>query len=66
VLVATPAPEAVLALAREAGVPARAIGRTGGDRLVVGPAGGPAWIDAELARLHAIWADAIPRRMEAR
>ena len=66
VILATGAPAEVLRRAREAGVPARAIGRTGGDRLVIGPPGGPAWIDAELARLHAIWADAIPRRLEGR
>ena len=66
VLVATAAPEEVLRRAREAGVPARAIGRTGGPRLAIGPPGGPAWIDAELARLHGIWADAIPRRLEGR
>jgi phosphoribosylformylglycinamidine synthase len=66
VLVATAAPEEVLRRARAAGVPAREIGRTGGGRLVIGPAQGPAWIDAELGRLRAIWEDAIPRRLEAR
>src|SRR5262249_60801141 len=66
VLVASAAPEQVLRRAREAGVPARAIGRTGGDRLCIGPPGGPAWIDAELTRLHAVWADALPRRLEGR
>ncbi len=65
VLVATGSPEELLERAREAGVPARAIGRTGGERLVIGPIGGPAWIDAAVARLHAIWAQAIPRRMES-
>jgi hypothetical protein len=33
---------------------------------VIGPPGGPAWIDAPLERLRAIWAGAIPRRMESR
>jgi phosphoribosylformylglycinamidine synthase len=66
VLVATPAPEKVARRARAAGVPAREIGRTGGERLAIGPAGGAAWIDAPLERLRAIWADAIPKRMEAR
>jgi phosphoribosylformylglycinamidine synthase len=66
VVIATGALEEVLRMAREGGVAARAIGRTGGERLVVGPPHGPAWIDAELARLHAIWADALPRRMEGR
>jgi phosphoribosylformylglycinamidine synthase len=66
VLVATAGAEAVLRHARGAGVPAREIGRTGGERLVIGPPGGPAWIDAPLERLRAIWTDAIPRRMEGR
>jgi phosphoribosylformylglycinamidine synthase len=65
VLVATGSPEELLGRARQAGVPARAIGRTGGERLVIGPVGGPAWIDAPLARLREIWARAIPRRMES-
>ncbi len=66
VLVATRSPGEVVRLAREAGVPAREIGRTGDERLVIGPPGGPAWIDAPLERLRAIWAGAIPRRMESR
>jgi phosphoribosylformylglycinamidine synthase len=66
VLVATPDAGEVLRRAREQGVPAREVGRTGGERLVIGPVGGPAWIDAPLERLRAIWADAIPRRMEGR
>jgi phosphoribosylformylglycinamidine synthase len=66
VLVATAAPDEVLRRAREAGVPAREIGRTGGERLVIGPVGGPAWIDAPLERLRAIWAEALPGRMEER
>jgi len=59
VLVATGNPDAVLERARAADVPARRIGTTGGTRLVIKP-----WIDAELASLAAIWARAIPRRME--
>jgi phosphoribosylformylglycinamidine synthase len=59
VLVATGNPDAVLERARAADVPARRIGTTGGTRLVIKP-----WIDAELASLEAIWAQAIPRRME--
>jgi phosphoribosylformylglycinamidine synthase len=66
VVVATADPDRVLRRAREAGVPARAIGETGGERLVIGPTEGPAWIDAPLARLHARFADAIPRRLEGR
>jgi len=64
VIVATPAPDAVADAARRAGVPAARLGETGGDRLVVGPPGGPAWIDAPVARLEAIWSRAIPRRLE--
>jgi phosphoribosylformylglycinamidine synthase len=65
-VVAGPDPEALLALARELGVPARRVGATGGRRLRIAPAGGgPAWIDAEVERLRAIWADAIPRRLSA-
>jgi phosphoribosylformylglycinamidine synthase len=65
VLVATASPEEVLRMAREAGVPARAIGRTGGERVVIGPPGGPPWIDTVVASLQSIWAQAIPRRMES-
>ncbi len=64
VVTATAEPERLLALAREHGVPARAIGETGGARLVIAPAGGRAWIDAPLASLHEIWARALPRRLE--
>jgi phosphoribosylformylglycinamidine synthase len=66
VLVATAEPAAVLARAREAGVPARAIGETGGECLVIGSPDGPAWIDAPVARLRARWDDGIPRRLEGR
>jgi len=66
VLVATDRPDELLRVAREAGVPARTIGSTGGERLVIGPPKGPPWIDAPIGRLRAIWAEAIPRRMESR
>jgi phosphoribosylformylglycinamidine synthase len=66
VLVATGSPGEVLRLAREAGVPAQAIGRTGDGRLRIGPPAGRPWIDAPIERLRAIWAQAIPRRMESR
>jgi phosphoribosylformylglycinamidine synthase len=56
--------EALLRLAGEAGVPAQKIGETGGARLVVGAPGGPPWIDAALDRLHRLWSNAIPRRLE--
>jgi len=64
VVAATADPAALVALAREHGVPARAIGETGGARLLIAPAGGQAWIDAPLASLHEIWAQALPRRLE--
>jgi phosphoribosylformylglycinamidine synthase len=55
----------LLAAAAEQGVPARRIGTTGGDRLRIARAGGLAWIDVPVARLHELWARAIPRRLEA-
>jgi phosphoribosylformylglycinamidine synthase len=64
VLVATGDADALVARARAAGVPAARIGATGGTRLVIGPAGGKAWIDVELAKLCAVFTRAIPRRME--
>jgi len=77
VLVATGNCDALLERARAADVPARRIGTTGGSRLVIRHApltvlasGGPSasesmgWIDADLASLEAIWARAIPRRLE--
>jgi phosphoribosylformylglycinamidine synthase len=65
VVVATADPEALLARAHSAGVPARRIGETGGPRLVIGPAGdGAPWIDAELGRLAALFERALPRRLE--
>ena len=54
----------LLALAKKAGVPARSIGRTGGERLVIGPDGGEPWIDATVPDLRALWERAIPRRLE--
>ena len=63
-------PDALLALASERGVPARLVGETGGDRLVIGPEPGPAhagpWIDAAIEALHGRWARAIPDRLEGR
>jgi phosphoribosylformylglycinamidine synthase len=65
VIAASERAEALLAAAGEAGVPARRIGRTGGERLVIGPPGGEPWIDAGVAELREIWARALPRRLEA-
>jgi phosphoribosylformylglycinamidine synthase II len=64
VIATTAEPEALLALARERGVPAQRIGWTGGSRLEIGPPGRDPWIDASLERLHGLWARAIPRRLE--
>jgi phosphoribosylformylglycinamidine (FGAM) synthase-like enzyme len=57
-------PDGLLAAAAEAGVPARQIGVTGGERLVVAPPGGEPWIDIPVADLHRTWARALPRRLE--
>jgi phosphoribosylformylglycinamidine synthase len=59
VLVATQDPDALLGRARSADVPARRIGTTGGDRLVVERV-----IDLDLATLAAAFERAIPRRLE--
>ena len=64
VLVASNDPEALLARAAAAGVPARRIGETGGDRLVIAPPGGRPWIDTKLDHIAAIWERALPRRLE--
>jgi len=64
VVVATADAGALLGSAREAGVPAIEIGRTGGDRLCLSASAGTPWIDADLQRLQEIWSRAIPRRME--
>jgi phosphoribosylformylglycinamidine synthase len=62
VIAASATPDALLGLAAQHGVPARVIGETGGDRLVVGAPGGEAWFDLAVADLHERWARAIPRR----
>ncbi len=53
-----------MALARERGVPARHVGESGGERLVVGPPAGTPWIDVAVEGLETIWSRAIPRRVE--
>jgi phosphoribosylformylglycinamidine synthase len=65
VVVATADAQAVLARAAAAGVAARCIGETGGERLVVASAAGETWIDAEVERLAGLWERALPRRLEA-
>ena len=64
VVVTTDDVESLLALAKECGVPAACAGRTGGERLTVGPEDGTPWIDEMVETLHARWASAIPRRLE--
>jgi phosphoribosylformylglycinamidine synthase len=64
VIVATEDPGGLEGLAADCGVPVRRIGRTGGRRLVIGPPQGESWIDAELDRLHELWSNALPRRLE--
>lgn len=49
----------LLQLAREAGVSAQELGKTGGERLIVTVAGKEA-INAPVAELHTAWKDAIP------
>jgi phosphoribosylformylglycinamidine synthase len=63
VIAATREPEALLSLAGEHGIVARSIGETGGERLVIRTERGEPWIDAELERLHSLWAQALPRRL---
>ena len=72
VVVGTQAADALLRRAEAIGVPARRMGRTGGERLVIRPAGAGAagaessgaWIDASVEALREVWEAAIPRRME--
>jgi phosphoribosylformylglycinamidine synthase subunit PurL len=59
VLVATQDPDALLDRARSAEVPARRIGATGGDRLVIDRR-----IDLDVATLATTFERAIPRRLE--
>ena len=65
VLVTTSEPGRLLALAAKAGVPAREIGETGGDRLRIAPPGESPWIDLPIERLKTLWRAALPRRLEA-
>ena len=54
-----------LAAAKSAGVPAHAVGATGGSRIVVTVAGRPA-IDCEVGEAERVWSDAIGRHMAPR
>ncbi len=64
VVASTRDPEALVALARSHDVPARQVGETGGDRLVVGRLAGEAWMDTAVEQLQRAWQQAIPRRLE--
>ena len=55
----------LLQLAAELGVPARSIGRTGGDKLVVTIAGSPA-IDCQVAEAERVWSLALGRYFAGR
>ena len=57
--------EAVLRMAEDAGVPARAIGRTGGDRVRIAVAGTVA-IDCALADAEQVWSGALAQRFAGR
>ena len=57
--------EAVLAAARDAGVPAARVGETGGDRVRLSVQGTIA-VDASVAEAESAWRDAIGRRMTRR
>jgi phosphoribosylformylglycinamidine synthase len=64
VIATTAQADALLEAARRHGVPARTIGTTGGARLAIVPEHGAPWIDVAVAQLHAVWKQALPRRME--
>ena len=55
----------LLQLAAELGVPARSIGRTGGDKLVVTVAGSPA-IDCQVTEAEQVWSLALGRYFAGR
>ena len=55
----------LLSQAREAGVPARVVGRTGGDRFRLSVDGTPA-IDDLLADIEGVWADGLARYFRGR
>lgn len=59
-------PDTWLAAAARHGVPARAIGRTGGDQLSILSGAGDRWIDAPIAHLHEIWATSVACQLEAK
>ena len=60
-----PKRDALLALARELGVPAAVIGRTGGPRLRLAVGGAPA-IDCSVSEAEHVWATALERYFAGR
>jgi phosphoribosylformylglycinamidine synthase len=56
--------KALLALALKEGVPARVVGETGGAELRIAREGGETLVALPVAKLHEIWARALPRRLE--
>jgi phosphoribosylformylglycinamidine synthase len=65
VIVATDAPDELLALASRHAVPAQSIGVTGGERLRIGREEGTEWIDTEVQELARIWSRGLSQRLEA-
>jgi phosphoribosylformylglycinamidine synthase II len=51
--------EALIGQAREHAVPARQVGRTGGDRIRIGPG-----VDVGLARAHDLWSRTLPEALQ--
>jgi phosphoribosylformylglycinamidine synthase len=64
VVISTRSADALLERASTARIAAACIGRTGGETLTIASAGASAWIEAPVERLHGIWQQAIPRRMQ--
>ncbi len=56
--------KALLTLAAQEGVPARVVGETGGSELRIAREGGETLVALPVAKLHEIWARALPRRLE--
>jgi phosphoribosylformylglycinamidine synthase len=54
---------AIVAAAEAAGVPARKLGQSGGDRLRIRSAGGEEWIKLPVRQLLEAWTAGIPRRL---
>lgn len=59
ILLSTPEPEAVLAVAEEVGAPAVVLGEVGGDRLVV-----EGCLDVDLTRLKEAWEGGLQKSLQ--